>query len=545
MGWVEGVKMGTDWYNDRIAKERQDRLDAQNKQLFDSKMEEINQAKLERQQLGDAAKPAQTSGSDAALDLGNGQKVYEMPRGIDSTNVASSDARQFRRDQAATTGVEPALPQVQPAQPFTMNGQAFPDRASMQTAVAEYDNPQARSKRMEDVLNLQGNPMGAMQLANAAKESKLNDFKLSDAETAQVNKKFNTRLDEVSGRYPDKWMGLAAFGTETQVGEMAGATVRVQSDGINMRFTSTMPDGSERSGPSYPNTPEGYAQARSDLMKLDPESKSKVLAEQVKSVKDAKKDDADIKLKGAHSAYYGSMAEVAGRKVDVTAGNLSDIDKLELGSLGKQKDRINEAIIKAQAEGSFGPSTPGASSLTTQLAALTLKERQITQKYSSTTAPDPLGFRKPTTSEAQMKVQATGDMGPDPKAIQREIDKTTADIGTVKDEASKAALQAYLVDLQRQQGALPANSAPQAAAKPSAKPASLPPPVVSPKAPGVTMTGTVAQSYNEAGYVDTNSTIDGAARGDQKALALLKKLIPMGETTPAQRARIQKLIAGT
>ena len=144
MGWVEGVKMGTEWYNDRIAQERQAAIDAQNKQLFDAKMEEMNRAKLERQQLADASKPAQTSMQDAAVDLGNGQKVYTMPRGIDSTDVASTDARQARMLAERGTDQVAPLPQVKPAQ-YMVNGKAFADPGSMQAAVTEYESPQART----------------------------------------------------------------------------------------------------------------------------------------------------------------------------------------------------------------------------------------------------------------------------------------------------------------------------------------------------------------------------------------------------------------
>lgn len=296
MGWVEGVKMGTEWYNDRIAQERQAAIDAQNKQLFDAKMEEMNRAKLERQQLADASKPAQTSMQDAAVDLGNGQKVYAMPRGIDSTDVASTDARQARMLAERGTDQVAPLPQVKPAQ-YMVNGKAFADPGSMQAAVTEYESPQALAQRQAAVLNAQGNPTGAMQLVNAAMESKLKGFQLSDAETAQANTKFNTHVDEVIARSPDRWTGLAAIGTETQVGPMKDVKVRVQSDGTNMRFVATLPDGTEKPGSVYPNTDEGFAKARYDLMKLDPATKSKVLDEQVKSAREQGNKDADRKIK--------------------------------------------------------------------------------------------------------------------------------------------------------------------------------------------------------------------------------------------------------
>lgn len=50
-----------------------------------------------------------------------------------------------------------------------------------------------------------------------------------------------------------------------------------------------------------------------------------------------------------------------------------------------------------------------------------------------------------------------------------------------------------------------------------------------------------AKRFNEAGYTDVQSTIDGARRGDGKALDLLQSLIRQGATTPAQRQQISEI----
>lgn len=69
-----------------------------------------------------------------------------------------------------------------------------------------------------------------------------------------------------------------------------------------------------------------------------------------------------------------------------------------------------------------------------------------------------------------------------------------------------------------------------------------PKPQPSPSAATVTPTPSApAQQFNEAGYADVQSTIDGAKRGDRKALAVLRQLIDRGETSPAQRQQIAKI----
>lgn len=416
MGWVEGVKMGTEWYNDRIAKERQDRIEAQNKQLFDAKMEEINRAKREREALAQAATSVTPNVSNPTLDT------------------------------SANAVPDPEIAKNVPTQ-YSVNGVQQADMPSMQNTVRDMT-----ARKQAEVLNRLGNPMAALNLSNAADESKLNGFKVANAEADHSNKLYNTGIDKEIAEAGDFWLGVAAIGTKAQVGPLKGSVVRPQSDGAgNIRLVSKMPDGTEQIGATYPNTEEGKARARMDLMKFDPYTKTKILADLNKAAREAKKDVADIEYKNAHSKYFTKMADVAGQKVDTSSERLSETDKIELTAINKQKDRINEAIIKAKAEGSFDATTPGASSLTTQLAALGLKERQITQKYGASTAsPDPLGMRKPSTSEAQMRVKATGDMGGKPEAYNSEIASAQEVINDPKSTESDRRYAAdYLATLRR------------------------------------------------------------------------------------------------
>jgi hypothetical protein len=63
--------------------------------------------------------------------------------------------------------------------------------------------------------------------------------------------------------------------------------------------------------------------------------------------------------------------------------------------------------------------------------------------------------------ESALRGQVQGGMGADPAVIQREIAQTRASLPFVKDAASRAQLEAYIADLQRQAAALP--SGPMAA----------------------------------------------------------------------------------
>lgn len=60
--------------------------------------------------------------------------------------------------------------------------------------------------------------------------------------------------------------------------------------------------------------------------------------------------------------------------------------------------------------------------------------------------------------------------------------------------------------------------------------------------PIASKTDTTEGQFNAAGYADTQSTIDGAKRGDQKALAMLPALLNDGKTPLSQRRQIEELL---
>lgn len=83
--------------------------------------------------------------------------------------------------------------------------------------------------------------------------------------------------------------------------------------------------------------------------------------------------------------------------------------------------------------------------------------------------------------------------------------------------------------------AAPQAAAPTANATPTTA-APQPRPAVRPQA-------IAAQGFNEAGYTDVQSTIEGAKRGDKKALAyFFDVLVKRGETTPGQRQQMTNLM---
>lgn len=105
---------------------------------------------------------------------------------------------------------------------------------------------------------------------------------------------------------------------------------------------------------------------------------------------EAKQTKADKALKGAQAEFYGQKGDSLGTKLD-------PVDATELKGIQSRAGKLEDAITKAKADGSWS-GTPEQKQLQSQLVALQLRERQIIQKYRSAEgggAPDPLGLRKP------------------------------------------------------------------------------------------------------------------------------------------------------
>lgn len=84
----------------------------------------------------------------------------------------------------------------------------------------------------------------------------------------------------------------------------------------------------------------------------------------------------------------------------------------------------------------------------------------------------------------------------------------------------------------------PQPGAPQPSQGMARQPAPQPPAALPEAAPAQ------AERFNEAGYRDTASTIDGARRGDRGALRLLREMYDTGGLSLSEKARVRELIGG-
>lgn len=165
--------------------------------------------------------------------------------------------------------------------------------------------------------------------------------------------------------------------------------------------------------------------------------------------------------------------------------------KLRVEPIRDQMKTIAGAIAKAQGENMFDPESDNAKSLFKQYADAQKQLDALLSPYYGDKMPKAGAPEAP--AEPAVKYDAKGNAyvkGPDGKPM-------------LKSSADRAATSDVPAQSQKPQ----------------------------------------TQQFNEAGYVDVQGTIDGAKRGDKKALELLKKMIARGETNPRQRAEIGNLLS--
>ena len=224
------------------------------------------------------------------------------------------------------------------------------------------------------------------------------------------------------------------------------------------------------------------------------EKQQAALLSGAKEGREGKESTSKIGLQAAQAGYYESAA---GAK-DAAATKplherMSEIDKATLASINRQRETINTAITKGQAEGGFDAASAGGKALNLRLATLSLQESQLHARYGETGAApaDPLGIRKsPVALRAGPSGQAGRDMD------QREILEAELVKAKARLSPSDPATQEDVASLTRQIGRLPKSSslaapggvAPTAAqpgvAKPLTRPAGAGDPALSTESAG-------------------------------------------------------------
>jgi hypothetical protein len=237
-----------------------------------------------------------------------------------------------------------------------------------------------------------------------------------------------------------------------------------------------------------------------------------------KEGREGRETDSKVKLQNAQAGYYDSAA---GAK-DTAANKMSDIDKSTLSSINKQRETINTAITKAQAEGSYDANSPGTKALTTKLAALSMQESQLQARYAGEDAgagakPDPLGVRKPAEGRP---AGTSGAKAGQIDILNQEWNKAQSALANGKTPEEKTRAQGDLDSLSREFSNLKARP-PGAAAAPASIAATggLPKPAAAP-APAPAAQPAAAQQPDLA-------TLLGAKTGNAAIDQVMAPKVPM------------------
>ena len=436
-GYLKGTRQS-------LEDERQAKLDNQNTQLFDARMADINRVNTDRQALSDAAKPATANENAVTLNTGDGPRVYEMPKGVDATDVAASDARQFTRslNQApapAPATAEPAsmvqtVQRPEIGQTFAVNSVAYPDKVSMQKAQTEHDAPDARNDRIAAAYAATGRPMEATQMQTAVRQGKAADVQWKAAQAQEARDVFNaTAMDTFRrlGTFP----GAVKLMTDTDALGLAGVKFEAEpsANGKTMRFYRTEPDGKRSFVDSVDNDRKGELDLIRSMLKVSPEKMVEWHVDAQKRAIDAERWEKNFKqLQDQFNTTKGLQQQ----QIGISGGHLKlaqsddlrkqtlfdneakvpEVVKKSYASLDTAAKAMDAAIYKAQADGLFRPEDPGAQRLMADRAAVSLKMANLLRPYMPDSTPgavpDPLGFNKAGVAVPAVPVSAAKPVAP-------------------------------------------------------------------------------------------------------------------------------------
>lgn len=247
-GFGGGYMAGAERRKDR---ERQAKIDAQNTELHDARMEEINAGRAQRVALADAAAP-RTAQSGTVVDGGQGQEFYADPAQAGAVQQDRQAEAEMRAEQAGQTA--PSLAQARPGYGVSAGsrGQIRTDKPDMDAE----NSPDAKLKRQIDVIQ-KSDPAKAITLANAAIEHKQRLQKEADDAAFRKINGFQTpqEMADFMTEYPNDGMG----------GKFK-AKALPSADGKTWSFVGTDKDGKEVKIPGdYTNDADGMMKARMAL----------------------------------------------------------------------------------------------------------------------------------------------------------------------------------------------------------------------------------------------------------------------------------------
>ena len=373
-------------------RERQAKIDQITFDKADRDTEQYNKDKTDKANLAAAFKPATVNEQAATSDISGKPVLYE------NADVAQSDYRQARA--MAENGTPEAAPATinAPKPSFATAGRAYNDRASAQTGADLYNRPEAQNQRV--ITALGGvDPLKALDLENQQTQRGRETVKYTQEQTAHAKKLGEEGVfDGLKALSNGDSAGMvAAFnksGEYKVVGEPVLTPVQKNVSGLGQittydaTFNVTGPDG---------KTISKTVNSHDTRMGLMPFEKAYELG--------IKGREADSKsaLQANQGVYYGKMGDAAGVRAENSGGGgangvdrIPEIDKIALGSINKEREKLGGDLTKAQGDPMYDATKPSAAvkSINMRMAALQAQSDVIIARNSGApAAADGLGIR--------------------------------------------------------------------------------------------------------------------------------------------------------
>ena len=439
-------------------RERQAKLDQITFDKADRDTEQYKKDKADKANLAAAFKPATVNEQAATLDTSGKPVLYE------NADVAQSDFRQARR--MAENGTPDAAPATinAPTPSFAAAGIPYTDKASAQAGADAYNKPEAQNQRV--ITALGGvDPIKALDLDHQQAQRGRETTKFTQEQTAYAKKLGDEGVfDGLKALSNGDGAGMvAAFNKSGQYkidGQPMLTPVRKTVPGLgdidtyDATFNVMGPDG---------KTTSQTVNSHDTRMKLMPFDKAYELG--IKG----KEADSKSALQANQGIYYSKIGDAAGVRAENsgTGGvngllRIPEIDKITLGNLNKEHEKLGADLTKAQGDPMYDAAKPSASvqSMKTRMAANQAERDAITARHAGEpAASDGLGIRaavaKPTTKSAAPAAGSAKDgqiqiLNQEWEAAHVELNAAKTPEARVRSQGDITALSREFANLKRQ-----------------------------------------------------------------------------------------------
>lgn len=489
-------------------------------------------------------------------------------------------------DDAVKDGLRSAsasVPQVEAQQPdpFEVDGGGavnpgfkFQDKFYAERGLADSARTQAQSQAAQGVYAKAGRFEDAQRLDTAATQSEASKLGLASARKADqrgdedhARKKAEiARLMRKEGAF-DSVEAMAKGDLDGFMEASAKGDWRPIAGTVKITPVDSVLGGVKTRSYDWTFQVKGPNGEIKDMAKnsLDMQREIQPYATQLQQNRADRKDNREDADSASLVNYRNSMAG----KYDAQAANgggsgapksaferMDEFDKTKLVSINKQREMIQQSIIKGSAEGSYDPASPGAKGLQTQMALLNKQESALTAKYGdSSPKADPLGVRKPAPQGGGATTAAApgSKRGGQIEVLDQEMEKAQAALSAADTPEKKTRVQGDIDSLTREfknlkaepsgrktvaaAAGIPTKAERPAAAKPEPKPE--PRSDLSPQAEAA---GVDLDKAKEALKTVSSQARPGLAAGRAAMDAYAAKLSAAKEEVAKRQAQYERLV---